>query len=243
MNSAVTHKTAAHPASAARLQRGLLTTCLLAAPALLTASELARLEVENSRVESEDTYRDVMSQLDAVTAHIGLWHLAAWLDLAFILTWTGALVAAVIVIHRTRPWIATLAGVTAAVSIVGLSMHHAFYYQALADMAGIPDHESTARLLAQAGSDPLSVAALLMFLIGALVTPVILGIGMWRAHTLPWWAATGLLLWLGSVLIGSEATPAALFNLALLLPFAALAGELAAAPRTVEQPPAVETLS
>jgi hypothetical protein len=240
MNRAVTHKSAAHTASAT-LQQGLLTTCLLAAPVLLTASELARLRVENGRVESEDTYRDVLSQLDAVTAHIGLWHLAAWLDLAFILTWTGALVAAVVVIHRTRPWIATLTGVTAALSIVGLSMHHAFYYQALADLAGIPDHVSTARLLAQAGSDPLSVAALLMFLLGALLTPVILGIGMWRARSLPWWAAAGFLLWLGSVLIGSEATPAALFNLALLLPFAALAGELTSAPRDVEQPQAVET--
>ena len=241
MTSAVTAKTAGHTAPAGPPRRGLLTTCLLAAPALLTASELARLQVENSRVETEDTYRDALSELDAVTAHIGLWHLAAWLDLAFVLTWTGALVAAVIVIHRTRPWIATLAGVTAAVSIVGLSMHHAFYYQALADLAAIPGHESTARLLAQAGSDPLSVAALLMFLIGALLTPVILGIGMWRARVLPWWAAAGLLLWLGAILIGSEATPAALVNLALLLPFASLARELTAAPRAVKQPQAVET--
>jgi hypothetical protein len=38
--------------------------------------------VENSRVESDDTYRDVLSELDAVTAHIALWRLAAWLDLA-----------------------------------------------------------------------------------------------------------------------------------------------------------------
>jgi hypothetical protein len=38
-------------------------------------------QVENSRVESDDTYRDVLSELDAVTAHIALWRLAAWLDL------------------------------------------------------------------------------------------------------------------------------------------------------------------
>jgi hypothetical protein len=243
MTSAVSATTAGHSAPPAPLPRGLLTTCLLTAPVLLTASELARLQVENSRVESEDAYRDVLSELDAVTAHIGLWHLAAWLDLAFILTWIGALVAAVIVIHRTRPWIATLTGVTAAVSVVGLSMHHAFYYQALADLAAIPGHESTARLLAQAGSDPLSVAALLMFLIGALLTTVILGIGMWRAHALPWWAAAGVLLWLGSILIASEATPAALLNLALLLPFAALARELATTAPAPAAPQAVETPS
>jgi hypothetical protein len=160
--------------------------------------------------------------------------------LAFILTWIGALVAAVIVIDRTRPRIAALTGVTAATSVVGLSMHHAFYYQALADLAGIPDHDATARLFAQAGSDPLSVAGMLMFLIGALLTPIILGIGMWRSQSLPWWAAAGLLFWMGSVLIGSEATPAALANLALLLPFAALARELTATSRAAKRPRVVE---
>ena len=239
MSSAVTGETPVHTAPAAALHRGLLTSCLIAAPVLLTVSELARLQVENSRVESDDNYRDVLTQLDAVTAHIALWRLAAWLDLAFILTWTGALVAAVIVIHRTRPRIAALTGVTAAISVVGLSMHHAFYYQELADLAGIPDHDATARLLDQAGSEPLSVAALLMFLIGALLTPIILGVGMWRSQSLPWWAAAGLLFWMGSVLIGSEATPAALANLALLLPFAALARELTATSPAAKRPQVV----
>jgi hypothetical protein len=53
---------------------------------------------------------------------------------------------------RTRPRIAALAGVTTAISVVGLSMHHTFYYQALADLAGIPDHDATARLLAEAAT-------------------------------------------------------------------------------------------
>lgn len=78
-------------------------------------------------------------------------------------------------------------------------------------------------MLAGSGSDWLSAVGLLMFFGGALLTPIVLGIGLWRAHALPWWAAAGLVVWLAGVFLGSESMPAALVNLALLLPFAAVA--------------------
>jgi hypothetical protein len=208
------------------IHRPLLIACLLAAPALLTASELARLRVESAHVESEDAVADARSQLDAVAAQLPLWHLAAVLDLLFILAWLGALLAAVIVIARTRPLAGLATGAVAVLSGLGFAMHHAFYYQALADLAGTPDHDRTARVLAASGSDWLSVVALLIFFAGALLTPIVLGVGLWRARALPWWAAAGLVLWFAGVFIGSEATPAALVNLALLLPFAAVARHL-----------------
>ena len=62
------------------IHRPLLIACLLAAPALLAASELARLRVESAHVESEDAVADARSQLDAVAAQLPLWHLAAVLD-------------------------------------------------------------------------------------------------------------------------------------------------------------------
>ena len=85
-----------------------------------------------------------------------------------------------------------------------------------------PNRQTVAEFL----DDWLSAVALLVFLAGALLTPIVLGVGLWRAHALPWWAAAGLVLWLAGVFVGSEATPAALVNLALLLPFAAVARHL-----------------
>jgi hypothetical protein len=223
------------------IHRPLLIACLLAAPAVLTVSELARLRVESAHVESEDAVVDARSQLDAVAAQLPLWHLAAVLDLLFIIAWLGALLAAVLVVARTRPRAGLATGAVAVLSGLGLAMHNAFYYQALADLAGTPDHDQTARVLAASGSDWLSAVALLVFFAGALLTPIVLGVSLWRAHALPWWAAAGLVLWLAGVFVGSEATPAALVNLALLLPFAAVARHLSEPSATHRQERRVST--
>lgn len=234
--------TTSHPTDPVRppLLRPILITCLLAAPALLTASELARLRVESAHVESDDAVADARSQLDAVAAQLPTWHLAAVLDVIFIAAWAGALLAAVLVIARTRPWAGLATGAVAVLSGLGMAMHNAFYYQALADLAGTPDHDQTARVLAESGSDWLSALGLLLFLGGALLTPIVLGVGLWRARALPWWAAAGLVLWLAAVVVGSEATLAALVNLALLLPFAAVARQVVTVIPTPERSAAWE---
>jgi hypothetical protein len=73
------------------------------------------------------------------------------------------------------------------------------------------------------------------FLAGALLTPIVLGVGLWRVHALPWWAAVGLVVWLAAAFVGSEATLAALVNLALLLPFASVARRLSEPSATHQQ--------
>jgi hypothetical protein len=187
---------------------------------------LARLRVESGHVEHDDPLLDARSQLDAIAAHLPLWHLAAVLNLAFVLAWFGALTGCVLVIGARRRWAALTTAVVAVVAGVGLAMHNAFYYLTLAELAGASDRARAAAVAADAGSDPLSLLALLMFMVGGLLTPVVLGVALWRAHALPWWAALGLLIWLAAALIGSELMLGALLNLALLLPFAAVARQL-----------------
>jgi hypothetical protein len=76
----------------------------------------------------------------------------------------------------------------------------------------------------------LFVVALVMFLLGTLTAVLAAGVGLWRAHALPWWGAVGLAMWLGYVFLGPEARAAALFNLALLLPFVGVALRLTPEP-------------
>jgi hypothetical protein len=53
--------------------------------------------------------------------------------------------------------------------------------------------------------------------------------------TLPLWGAVGLAVWFGYVFLGPEARAAALFNLALLLPFVAVARRLTREPDAIQR--------
>jgi hypothetical protein len=206
----------------------ILSAGLLLSPALITAEEWVRLTVDNSYVEIEsDPVADAASHLQAVADRLAWWHAAAYLDLAFIATWALALLAITVVVARTRPMLAAMSGLLGLVSALGLAMHWAFYYIPLASLAQKADRDLAARAASASGDDRLLVIALLMFLLGTLLAVLGAGVGLWRAHALPWWAALGLVVWLGSVVAGTETRPAALLNLALLLPFLAVARRLA----------------
>jgi hypothetical protein len=206
----------------------ILSAGLLLSPVLLTAAEWVRLTVDNAYVEIEsDSVADAASHLQAVADRLAWWHAAAYLDLAFIAAWALALLAITVVVGRTRPVLAALSGLLGLISTLGLAMHWAFYYIPLASLAQAADRDLAARAASAYGDDRLLAIALLMFLLGTLLAVLGAGVGLWRAHALPWWAALGLVVWLGYVVTGTEARPAALLNLALLLPFLAVARRLA----------------
>ena len=206
----------------------ILSAGLLLSPVLLTAAEWVRLTVDNAYVEIEsDSVADAASHLQAVADRLAWWHAAAYLDLAFIAAWALALLAITVVVGRTRPVLAALSGLLGLISTLGLAMHWAFYYIPLGSLAQEADRDLAARAASAYGDDRLLAIALLMFLLGTLLAVLGAGVGLWRAHALPWWAALGLLVWLGYVVTGTEARPAALLNLALLLPFLAVARRLA----------------
>ena len=206
----------------------ILSAGLVLSPVLLTAAEWVRLTVDNAYVEIEsDSVADAASHLQAVADRLAWWHAAAYLDLAYIAAWALALLAIAVVVGRTRPVLAALSGLLGLISTLGLAMHWAFYYIPLGSLAQEADRDLAARAASASGDDRLLAIALLMFQLGTLLAVVGAGVGLWRAHALPWWAALGLLIWLGYVVAGMEARPAALLNLALLLPFLAVARRLA----------------
>jgi hypothetical protein len=217
-----------------RLHTSILTAGLLLSPVLLTAEELVRLTVDNQYVENEsDDVLDNAAHIQAVAENTSLWHTAAYLDLGFLLTWAIALLAITIVVARSRPVLAAVVGLLGLVSSVGVAFHWAFYYLPLAGLAQAADRDLAARAASMYGDDTLIAIALLMFLLGTLLAVLAVGIGLWRAHALPWWGAVGVAVWLVFVFVGSEARAAALVNLALLLPFVAAARQLSPGKRTV----------
>jgi hypothetical protein len=220
-----------------RLHTSILAGGLVLSPVFLTVEELVRLTVDNAYVENEsDDIADSTSHLHAVAENMSLWHTAALLDLGYLFAWAIALLAITIVVARSRPVLAAVVGLLGLVSVFGVAFHWAFYYLPLAGLAHAADRDLAARAASAYGDDVLLVVALLMFLLGTLLAVLASGIGLWRAHALPWWGAIGLAAWLAFVFVGSEARAAALVNLALLLPFVAVARQLSPGVRPVPAP-------
>jgi hypothetical protein len=215
-----------------KLHARILAGGLLLSPVLITAEELTRLTVDNTYLENEaDPVADASAHLAAVTEGLAWWHAAAYLNLAYAATWALALLAITIVVARTKPVAAAVGGLLGVVSVLGVALHWAFYYLPLASLAHEPDRDLAARALDAVGNDTMLVVALVMFLLGTLMAVVAAGVGLWRGHALPWWGAVGFAIWLGYVFLGPEARAAALFNLALLLPFTAVVRQLTPEPK------------
>jgi hypothetical protein len=170
-----------------------------------------------------------------VADHLTLWHAAAYLNLVFLFAWAIALLAVTIVVARTRPALGALSGLLGLASVLGVAFHWAFYYLPLASLAQLDDRDMAAHAASTYGDDTLMAVALLMFLVGTLLAVLTAGFGLWRAHALPWWGAIGLVVWLGYVFAGPQARLAALLNLALLLPFVAVAQRLTPAEYPVSE--------
>jgi hypothetical protein len=219
-----------------RLHTFILSGGLVLSPLLITAEELVRLSIDNEYVENDsDPVADSASHLQVVADHLAGWHLAAYLDLGYLITWAIAFLAVTVLVARSRPVLAALTGMLGLVSTVGIAMHWTFYYLPLASLAQAADRDMAARAASTFGDDVLLAIALVMFLLGTLAAVLVGGFSLWRAHVLRWWAAVGLAVWLGYVFVGSEARLSALLNLALLLPFIAVARALTPGERVVDE--------
>jgi hypothetical protein len=219
-----------------RLHTSILAGGLLLSPVLLTGEELIRTTADSGYVENEaDPVADAASHLQVVADHLTLWHAAAYLNLAYLFAWAIALLAVTIVLARTRPMLGAVSGLLGLVSVLGIAFHWAFYYLPLASLAQVDDRDMAAHAASTYGDEVLLVVALLMFLVGTLLAVLTAGLGLWRAHALPWWGAISLVVWLGYVFAGPEARLAALLNLALLLPFVGVAQRLTPSKDTMSE--------
>jgi hypothetical protein len=211
-------------------QRRLLVAALFLSPVLLTASELLRLRVDGAYSENEaDPVADAASHLAAVSGNLTAWHAAGFLTLGYVVVWGLALIGMAALLAERKPRLGAVGGLVAVLAIVGSALHLGFYYLPLGEFATAPDPELAARAAALDGHDPLATAALLLFLAGALA-PVFLTIGLWRAAILPWWAMVAVLAWFGTALFGAEQQSAAVLNLLLVVPAAALTRRVAQDP-------------
>jgi hypothetical protein len=219
-----------------RLHANILSAGLLLSPVLITAEELVRLSVDNGYVENEsDPVADAASHLQTVADNLSSWHLAAYLDLAYAAAWALALLAITVVIARTRPVLAAVSGLLGLVSVLGVAFHWAFYYLPLASLAQEGDRDLAAHAASAFGDDALLVVGLLMYLLGTLLAILAATVGLWRSSALPWWSTLGLVVWLGYVVLGPQAQFASVLNLALLLPFVAVARRLTPSKDSVSQ--------
>jgi hypothetical protein len=217
------------------INRTLLAASLVAAPLLLSAGEVARKYVMFGKADSDDPVIHTRNKILQVAAHPDLWTVHSYLTLLGILAWSGAMIAIATVISARQPVLGVVGGILGLASVVGYAAHLGFYTIPLGVSAGMADQDLDAAVTYQlAGeSDPFLTAMVLFFIATMVIGQFALGLGLWRARAVPWWAAACLPI---SVALGLEPGSHPLWGLVLLLP---LIPFLFVAIRQQEEPKAV----
>jgi hypothetical protein len=217
------------------INRTLLAASLVAAPLLLSAGEVARKYVMFGKADSDDPVIHTRDKILHVAAHPDLWTLHSYLTLLGILAWSGAMIAVATVISARQPVLGVVGGVLGLGSAVGYAAHLGFYTIPLGVSAGMADQDLDAAVTVRlAGeSDSFLTAMVLFFIATMVIGQLVLGLGLWRARAVPWWAAACLPI---SAAVNLEPGSHPLWGLVMLL---ALIPFLFVAIRQPEQPGAV----
>jgi hypothetical protein len=199
------------------ISRTLFSATLVAAPLLLSASEILRKYVALGAVETGDPFADARSKIMQIAAHSELWLLHSCLALLGILAWLGAVIATAAVISARRPLLGLVAGILGSASAIGYATHLGFYTIPLGISAGMADQQlDAAAAFEVAGeADPFLAAMVLFFILTMVSSHFVLGFGLWRAQVAPWWAAACLPL---AAALSLEPGASPLWGLVPLLP-------------------------
>jgi hypothetical protein len=199
------------------ISRTLFSAALVAAPLLLSASEILRKYVALGAVDTGDPLADARSKIMQVAAHSELWLLHSSLALLGILAWLGAMIATAAVISARRPILGLVGGVLGLASAVGYAAHLGFYTIPLGISAGMADQDldGAATFEVAGEADPFLGAMVLFFILTMVSSQFVLGFGLWRARVAPWWAAACLPL---AAALSLEPGPSPLWGLVPLLP-------------------------
>ena len=144
---------------------------LVTAPLLLLVADL---------VQASPSAHDTASELASIAAHPGRYQLSAVVGWCATVLYVPALVALARPAWRTRPHLAgtglalSMAGLIALVSLMGSSP------MSLA-MAQAPDRAAMVQVTDAYESAPLTVAWMLLMVIGFSLGPVLLGVALWRS--------------------------------------------------------------
>src|SRR5688572_26249245 len=173
------------------LNRLLLVSSLLAAPVLLSSSEVVRKHVARGEVESGDPVADAHDKIAQVAAEPGLWQLHSYLTLFGVLAWLGAMIAVAVVVSPRRPVLGAVGGVLGIASGLAYAVHLGFYSVPLGTAAGLAGEEldAAARVWATGDGGGFSLTIVFVFIATMLFGQLVIGVGLWRARVAPWWAA------------------------------------------------------
>jgi hypothetical protein len=199
------------------INRRLLVLSLLAAPVLLSASEMVRKYVAQGEVDSGNALVDARDKIANVAAEPGLWQLHSYLTLVGVLAWMGAMIAATAVVSSRRPVLGALGGVLGLSSAVGYATHLGFYTVPLGSSAGLArqDLDAAASVWVGGDADAFTLVLVFFFIATMVLGQLVVGLGLWRAQAVPWWAALCLPL---SVALTLEPGSNPLWGLAMMLP-------------------------
>ena len=160
-------------------------------PALLALALAPTLVLVASLVQASPTAHDTASELASIAAAPLRYQVSAALGFCATVLFVPGLLALAAPVRRTRPVLGTvglglsLTGLLALVSLMGSGP------VSLA-MAQAPERAAMVRVTDAYESAPLTVAWMLLMLVGFVLGPVVLGVGVWRAGAT--WVVPVLLL-------------------------------------------------
>jgi hypothetical protein len=222
------------------LNRLLLVSSLLAAPVLLSGSEVVRKYVARGEVESGDPVVDARDKIAQVAAEPGLWQLHSYLTLFGVLAWLGAMIAVAVAVSPRRPVLGALGGVLGVASGLAYAAHLGFYSVPLGTAAGLTGAEldAAARVWAVGDGGGFSLAIVFVFIATMFFGQLVIALGLWRARVVPWWAAACLPLAVVLALDPGRSPWWGLPMLLVLVPFGFVAHRLGADEPVVTPPSA-----
>jgi hypothetical protein len=149
------------------------------APALVALAAAPVLTLVADLVQVPPAAHDTASELTSIAAHTGRYQLSAAIGFLALVLSVPAYLALGAPLRRSRPrvWLVgvsmSVTGVLALVSLMGSGP----YSQALAES---PQRTAAVAVTDAAEGMPLTTAWMVLFLVGAMLGPIVLGVGLWR---------------------------------------------------------------
>ena len=170
-----------------KLQRAFFAVCLILGPLLMILSVFL---TPDRNVDSNSGSAVIAARM-AVSTGLSPVDFFIMVTEVFLLPF-GALGMTVLAMRRS-PWLASIGGF---LSITGYIAFVVFVGQVVQSrlMAQMGGGQALITLWNQFNTDPVITAYLYIFIIGMLIGPLLLGIGLGRAHQIPAWAAWVLIL-------------------------------------------------
>lgn len=153
------HSTNAHPAYR-KLQRAFFAACLLLGPLLISLVLASGMPLQ--------------------------WSLFIGVFALFFLPF-GSLGMALLAVRRS-PWLATIGGFLAMTGFIGYGMIVMWQVELTYHSSLLGGGKQFTILYDQINADPLQIALLIVFIIGHLIGPMLLGIALGRMRLIPVWA-------------------------------------------------------